>query len=90
MNMELVTSSDEDDSVTYIVLDSVRGDVSSERDAYVPPAALSLHDGLRSNEFPQRESCVLKKTEVVEMSVKVNVTTATNKTQNPHRTVSEI
>lgn len=88
MDMELVKSSDEDDNVTYIVLDEVRGDVSSEKDTYASPAALSLHDELRTNEFCQRESCVLKKTEVVETSAKV--TTATDKTQNPHRAVSEM
>ena len=90
MNMELVTSSDEDDNVTYIVLDQVRGDVSSETDTLASPPALSLHDRLRTKESLQRESCVLKKTEVTEMNIKVNVTTAANKTQNSRRTVSEI
>ena len=88
--MELVTSSDEDDNVTYIVLDQVRGDVSSETDTLASPLALSLHDRLRTKESLQRESCVLKKTEVAEMNIKVNVITAANKTQNSRRTVSEI
>ena len=88
VTMELVSSGDEDDSVTYIVLDEVLGDVNDQRDSPVSPEALSPpHDGRYTGESLQKESKVVRDAEGKEMTV--DAVTVTDKTisQKPRRQV---
>lgn len=91
VNMELASNSDEDDSVTYIVLDEVHGDFSDHSDSPALPKVLSPpHDGPHTGESIQRESKVVRETEVKE--VKVETLSVTDKTasQKPRRKVRQM
>ena len=93
VSMEIASSDDEDDGVTYIVLDEVHGDINSQSvgGSRATPEVLSPPPNNRqqTSELFQKESRAVRKTEVEEEKAEVMAVTDKTLSQNPHRNVSQ-
>ena len=92
VSMELASSDDEDDGVTYIVLDEVHGDINSQSvsGSRATPEVLSPpNNRQQTSELFQKESRAVRETEVEEEKADVVVVTDKTVSQNPHRNVSQ-
>ena len=92
ISMELASSDDEDDGVTYIVLDEVHGDINSQSvsgSRATPEVLSSPHNRQHTSELLQKESRAVRETEVEEEKADVMAVTDKTVSQNPHRNVSQ-
>ena len=93
VSMEIASSDDEDDGVTYIVLDEVHGDINSQSvsGSHATPEVLSPPPNNRqhTSELLQKESRAVRETEVEEVKTEVMAVTDKTVSQNPHRNVSQ-